>query len=85
MLGTLTLAAGSAVTGWLLQHAYQSLRASCTRVISASGFSTFVRFTLVSAFCKIEIFPIAIPENTDLPSNTLITPILLIKDYGITV
>ena len=24
-------------------------------------------------------------ENTDLPSNTFITPILLIKDYGITV
>ena len=28
MLGTLTLAAGSAVAGWLLQHAYQSLRYS---------------------------------------------------------
>ena len=44
---------------------------------SASGSSTFVRFTLVSAFCRIEILPIAIPENTDLPSNTLITPSLL--------
>ena len=28
MLGTLTLAAGSAVAGWLLQHAYQHMRYS---------------------------------------------------------
>ena len=28
MLGTLTLAAGSAVAGWLLQHAYQHMRSS---------------------------------------------------------
>ncbi|WP_418471306.1 hypothetical protein, partial [Eggerthella sp.] len=28
MLATLTLAAGSAAAGWLLQHAYQSLRYS---------------------------------------------------------
>ena len=56
------------------------------REVAAVGDEVNVRIKAVlHAFCKIEIFPIAIPENTDLPSNTLITPILLIKDYGITV